>query len=116
MYYIIIITFLGLLIALALLNNYDIIQNVEIPLAILSRKYMGFYVITFILEVFSTAVSSLYGVYSRINKKDKALYLIAIIAYFFSLFGFSNLITYLYGIMGVIGIFMIYTLIKGDSK
>jgi len=106
----IIIAFLGLLISLAMLTNYDIIQNVEIPLAVIANKYIGFYIITFILEVFSTAVSSLYGVYSRINKSNTVLYIIALCAYCFSLFGFSNLVTYLYGIMGAIGIFMIFVL------
>lgn len=112
----IIIGGLGLLIFLALVVNYDIIQNVEIPLALLSNKFIGFYIITFILEVFSTAVSSLYGVYGRLNKNNKVLYVVSIFAYFFSLFGFSNLIAYLYGIMGVIGIFMIITLIRRENK
>lgn len=108
----IIIGGLGLLIFLALVVNYDIIQNVEIPLALLSNKFIGFYIIIFILEVFSTAVSSLYGVYGRVNKSDKVLYCVSLFAYFFSLFGFSNLVTYLYGIMGVIGIFMISVLLR----
>ncbi|MBE5812523.1 MAG: hypothetical protein E7314_02570 [Clostridiales bacterium] len=112
----IIIAFLGLLMSFALLTNYDIIQNVEIPLAVIADKYVGFYIVTFILEVFSTAVSSLYGVYTRVNKKNKMLYIISLCAYCFSLFGFSNLVTYLYGIMGVIGIFMIGILIKGDYR
>ena len=103
---------LGLLIFVALFTNYDIIQNVEIPLAALSDKYIGFYMITFLLEVFSTAVSSLYGVYTRINKNNLILYIIAFCSYVFSLFGFSNLITYLYGVMGVIGLFMVAVLLK----
>lgn len=108
---------LGLLITLALLTNYDIIQNIEIPLAALSNKYIVFYIITFILEVFSTAVSSLYGVYKRINENKKMLYIIVAISYCFSLFGFSNLIIYLYGIMGGIGVFMITALLKrGELK
>lgn len=108
---------LGLLITLALLTNYDIIQNIEIPLAALSNKYIVFYIITFILEVFSTAVSSLYGVYKRINENKKMLYIIVAISYCFSLFGFSNLIIYLYGIMGGIGVFMITALLKrGEWK
>jgi len=103
---------LGLLVTLALLTNYDIIQNIEIPLATLSNKYIVLYIITFILEVFSTAVSSLYGVYKRINESNKVLYIIVVISYCFSLFGFSNLITYLYGIMGAIGVFMIFALLR----
>ena len=67
------IAILGFLMSLALMSNYDIIQNVEIPLAVIADKYVGFYIITFILEVFSTAISSLYGVYSRINKKTEVL-------------------------------------------
>lgn len=109
----IIIGALGVLIYLALVTNYDIIQNVEIPLALLSNRFIGFYIITFILEVFSTAVSSLYGVYTRVNKSNTILYIISLFAYFFSLFGFSNLITYLYGVMGVIGVFMLLILLKG---
>ena len=112
----IIIGFLGLLISFALMGNYDIIQNVEIPLVVIADKYVGFYIITFILEVFSTAVSSLYGVYSRINKNNKVLYIVALCSYCFSLFGFSNLVTYLYGVMGIIGIFMIFVLCKGEYK
>ena len=107
-----IIGILGSFISFALIINYDIIQDIEIPLAVLSNKYIGFYIVTFILEVFSTAVSSLYGVYGRIKNNNVLLYIIAIVAYCFSLFGFSNLITYLYGVMGFIGIFMILTIIK----
>ena len=112
----IIILILSFLIALALLTNYDIIQNVEIPLAVLSNKYIGFYIMVFILEVFSTAVSSLYGVYARINKKNDMLYIVSLVAYCFSLFGFSNLVTYLYGVMGIIGAFMIFVLLKGVKE
>lgn len=112
----IIIGTLSLLISLALVLNYDIIQNVEIPLAVLSNKYIGFYIIIFILEIFSTAVSSLYGVYGRINKNNKLMWIIILFTYVFSLFGFSNLITYLYGVMGVIGIFMIFVLLKGENR
>ena len=51
------------------------------------------------------------------NKNNKLLYIIALLAYVFSLVGFSNLVTYLYGVMGVIGIFMICVLLKqGDQK
>jgi uncharacterized membrane protein YkvI len=109
----IIICVLGMLISFALFANYGIIQDVEIPLAVLSNSYVGFYIIMFLLEVFSTAVSSLYGVYGRLNKNNNILYIVAFFAYVFSLFGFSNLVTYLYSIMGVIGIFMIITILKG---
>lgn len=112
----VIIGILALLIYLDLLSNYDIIQGIEIPMAVLSNKYIGFYIIIFVLEVFSTAVSALYGVYGRINKNDATLYLISGVSYVFSLLGFSNLITYLYGIMGVIGIIMIFVLLKGEGK
>lgn len=112
----VIIGILALLIYLDLLSNYDIIQGVEIPLAVLSNRYIGFYIVVFVLEVFSTAVSALYGVYGRINKNDIVLYLISGTSYLFSLFGFSNLITYLYGVMGVIGIVMIFVLLKGEDK
>ena len=112
----IIIAILGILVSVALLSNYDIIQNVEIPLVILSNKYIGFYIIMFLLEVFSTAVSSLYGVYGRLRESNKKLYIVALFAYLFSLLGFSNLVTYLYGIMGIIGIFMIFVLLKGEYK
>lgn len=108
---------LGYIIYLALLVNYDKIQGVEIPIARLAGiSNVVLYGFMFLLAVLSTAVGSLYGVYARFNKNTYIFGFICIAAYLFSLVGFSTLINNLYFYMGVLGIFLIFMLIRGHNK
>ena len=111
-----IIGIFGFIIYFALLANYDKIQGVEIPIAVLSgNRYSLLYSISFIIAVLTTAVGCLYGVFMRFNKNVFIFGLICITAYFISLFGFSVLVSKLYYIMGIFGVFLIFMLLRGYS-
>ena len=111
-----IIGIFGFIIYLALLGNYDKIQGVEIPIAVLaSSNYSLLYGISFIIAVLTTAVGCLYGVYTRFNKNIFIFSIICLGAYFISLFGFSVLVGKLYYIMGIFGLFLIFMLLRGYS-
>jgi len=104
----------GIIIYFALFINYGKIQASEIPIAVLaSSSYKILYGVSFIIAVLTTAVSSLYGVYTRFNRNVLTLLIISVIAYFISLFGFSTLVGKLYYAMGIFGVFLIIMLLKG---
>lgn len=111
---------LGITIYFSLFLNYSIISSVEVPLAKLASRsgklVSNIYMVSFILAVASTAISTLYGLYSRFNKKIGALLFISVISFLFSLVGFSVLISYLYSFMGYIGFFIILMLLVGYRK
>ena len=116
----IIIGICGIIICIALLVNYGTIQFAEVPLAILATQsnslYNFLYFVSFVTAVLTTAVSSLYGVYTRSNKNYAKFAFLVGIAYVCSLFGFSVLVKYLYSFMGYIGIFIILMLLWGFRK
>jgi uncharacterized membrane protein YkvI len=109
----------GLIIYFSLYLNYDKIQAVEIPLLTIASCRRGvvylLYGVSFSLAVFTTAISALYGIYSRLHKSFYFLGII-LITYAFSLIGFSKLIEYLYSIMGYIGAIIILMLLRGNRK
>lgn len=110
----------GIIICFSLLVNYGMIQFAEVPLAILANKsnaiYSILYFVSFVMAVLTTAVSALYGVYTRINKNYIKFSLFVVGAYICSLFGFSVLVKYLYSFMGYIGIVIILMLLWGVGK
>jgi len=116
----VIIGIFGIIICLSLLINYGKIQFVEIPLAALAKQsnsvYEVLYFISFTIAVLTTAVSALYGIYTRINRNYKKIIIIVICAYIGSLFGFSVLVKYVYSFMGYIGFIIIFMLLRGFSK
>jgi len=110
----------GIIICLALLVNYGTIQFVEVPLAILANQsnslYSILYFVSFKIAVATTAVSALYGIYTRTNKNYIKFAFIVGISYIGSLFGFSTLVKYLYTFMGYVGFVIIFMLLRGFSK
>lgn len=113
----IVIGIFGFIIYSALFMNYSTIYGTEIPILILtSNSGFFWYGISFIIAVLTTSVGSLFGVYTRFNKNKRVFLLITTFAYFFSLFGFSNLVANLYFVMGLFGIFIISMLLYGASK
>lgn len=113
----IIIGIFGCIIYFALLTNYDKIQSVEIPIAVLAgSSYSVVYGVSFIIAVLTTAVGCLYGVYTRFNKNIYVFFITCIISYVISLFGFSTLVAKLYYVMGIFGVFLIMMLLIGYNK
>lgn len=108
---------LAIILFFALFFNYSDISGVEIPiLSLTSSSGFLWYGISFVIAVFTTALGSLVGVYGRFNKNKLVFLGICIVAYIFSLFGFSNLIANLYFIMGMFGVFVIFMLLYGFYK
>lgn len=105
---------------IAMIANYDIIMTVEIPIEIIARKIgvvPGYiYSISFLIAIFTTAVSSLYGIYTRCDENKLYLLLVVILTYICSLVGFSNVIAYLYPFMGYMGIVMLGFIIWSNKK
>jgi len=100
------------------------VKNLEVPLAFIADSISPVVKILFsivlIAEVYTTAVGALFGFASRIaeNFKDNtsakwksAVIITVIIAFFASLFGFSNLVKYLYPIIGYVGLLLLILLL-----
>ena len=107
----------GFIIYSALFINYGTIYGTEIPIMALTSNFgLLWYGISFVIAVLTTSVGSLFGVYTRFNKNKKLFLLFTVIAYLFSLVGFSNLVANLYFVMGILGIFIISMLLYGANK
>jgi uncharacterized membrane protein YkvI len=103
----------GISIYFALLKNADYIINKEVPMTYIAGQISEFaqiiYIIILIIAIYTTAVGSLYGFAARleISKKINLKTLIiftSILAFICTQFGFSNLIKYLYPLVGYGGI------------
>lgn len=112
----------SVLIYLALSGNAAEIAGLEVPMIYIARKIsfavQMIYAIILIAEVYTTAVGSLFGFMSRISdirKVSRYRTVIAIAttaaALFASRFGFSNLVKYLYPLMGYGGIALLICLV-----
>lgn len=107
----------GSIIYFALFMNYDKIQGAEIPIAALTgTSQTWLYFISFFFAVLTTAISLLYGVYTRVDKNVNRFFVICVISYLLSLVGFSNLVSKLYTVMGVFGIFLLGMLLYGYRR
>jgi len=107
----------GSIIYFALFMNYGKIQGAEIPIATLtSPSQIWLYFISFFFAVLTTAISLVYGIYTRVNKNVNRFFVICVIAYLLSLVGFSTLVAKLYTTMGVFGIFLLVMLLRGYRR
>lgn len=109
----------------AVVNNFDAVQNFEVPMLFiagrLSYAVQIIYSIVLIAEIYTTAVGSLYGFTARITDMNgkKAKYFIignAFFAFIASQLGFSNLVRYLYPVVGYGGIILLTALLITKLK
>ncbi len=116
----IIILIVGLIICFAIFLNYASLSGVEVPLLSIANNsniiFSLLYFISFIIAVSTTSISTLYGLFVRVNKKKIPFFIIVGIVFISSLFGFSVLVKTLYTFMGYMGIFIIAMLFYGFSK
>jgi uncharacterized membrane protein YkvI len=107
----------------ALLKNYRHVKLLEIPMAAIAGRISFIiqvaYILVLLAEVYTTSVGSLYGFVARITKTDgkKAIAAtigIALLAFAASQFGFSNLVKYLYPVIGYAGILLLGILLAGS--
>lgn len=112
----------SVMIFLALSGNISSVSKLEVPMIYIAGNIAPIvqiiYAVVLIAEVYTTAVGSLNGFIWRIvnlkesPKKGKVLVIGTTIAAFFaSQFGFSNLVKYLYPLVGYGGIVMLISLI-----
>ena len=107
----------GSIIYFALFMNYDKIQGVEIPIAALTKpSQIWLYFISFFFAVLTTAISLLYGIYTRVDKNVNRFFVICVISYLLSLVGFSTLVSKLYTVMGVFGVLLLLMLMRGYRR
>ena len=112
-----IIFILSNLINLLLLTNFDFIKNVDLPiLAICNTKksfYSYAYFFIILSAILSTLFSSGYAFISNINKKNKRSTLILFLSFsfIFQAFSFSNLINILYPLFGLLGLIQIFIIL-----
>jgi len=107
-----------LIIFLALSSDISDIRNLEIPMIYIAGRISPLvqiiYAVVLIAEVYTTAVGALFGFTSRLTNIEKephqARYIIiisTIVALIASQFGFSNLVKYLYPLVGYGGILLL---------
>jgi uncharacterized membrane protein YkvI len=105
---------------LAMSKNVNSIINIEVPLVYIashiSHTFQYAYSIVLLAEVYTTAVSNLYSITIRItdiHKSQAKFYILGItlLSFVASQFGFSNLVRYLYPLMGYAGIFLLVSLL-----
>ncbi|NLB56546.1 MAG: hypothetical protein GX811_12450 [Lentisphaerae bacterium] len=117
----------SVLIYVALSGNVSDIAGLEVPMIYIAGKISFavqiIYALILIAEVYTTAVGSLYGFVSRItvirkvSKYKKALIIgTAAVALLASQFGFSNLVKFLYPLVGYGGIVLLGSLIYVQVK
>lgn len=103
-------------ITLAIIANAPEVTRLEVPVAFIASTFSplvgNLYTGVLLAEVYTTAVGSLYGFAARLSSPKTAkfkLYSIgtAIIAFFASQFGFTNLVRVLFSGVGYIGLLLI---------
>lgn len=109
----------------AIEKNLDAVQSMEIPMIFIASR-IGYvlqiiYAVVLVAEIYTTAVGSLYGFAARVTDIDskKARYYIigtAVLALVASQLGFSNLVRYLYPVVGYGGVVMLVALVFARFK
>ena len=109
-----------LAIFLALRGNMAGIEGLEVPMSYIagniSRVVQILYAVILIAEVYTTAVGSLFGFSARIGGKSRfrvntIIIITGVLAFLTSFFGFSNLVRFLYPLVGYGGILLLICLL-----
>ena len=117
----------SIMIYLAMFGNMEQSAQMDVPMiyiaGMISPLIQIIYAVILIAEVYTTAVGSLFGFVARIvdveekPKTGRILILsVTIIAFFASQFGFTNLVKYLYPVVGYGGIVLLACLIYSMFK
>lgn len=109
----------------ALYVNQELVEKIEIPMLVIARNISPIarviYALVLLAEIYTTAVGNLYGFSARIcnMNESKANNLIlgsSLLAFTASLAGFSNLVKYLYPIVGYCGVLTLFCLVYYSHK
>lgn len=111
----------SIMIFLALSSDITNISGIQVPMIYIAGNISTFaqviYTIVLIAEIYTTAVGSLYGFVSRVTDKKKSrkwkliIIGVSIAAFLASQLGFSNLVKYLYPLVGYGGIILLFSLL-----
>jgi uncharacterized membrane protein YkvI len=97
----------------------------EIPMTYIAGKFAPWFQVIYTLilltEIYTTAVSNLFGFVKRLSNNNQSLYnkylfISCVIALIFARAGFSNIIHYLYPIVGYAGLILLVFLSRGFIK
>lgn len=116
----------SVMIYLALWGNLSDIKDLEVPMVYIagciSPMVQMMYAVVLIAEIYTTAVGALYGFTARVvqlKKSPKNTVIVigtSVAAFFASLSGFSNLVKYLYPLVGYAGIALLISLLYNNIK
>ena len=116
-----IIFLITVLINILLLNYYNLIYNLDLPILYIcnsSNKIFSFFYFFIILSaIFTTMISSGYSFVSSFNKNNFKIKLIIflMLSFFFCLFSFSDLINFFYPAFGLLGFVQIFLILFNKS-
>ena len=115
---VIVLTTLLILICICLLKNSNIMGE-SVPLLVLSFSFSKVYGYIFCIiiwfAVFSTLISASFSCLNILSYKNQFLstFLVVIISYFISTIGFSEIVKYIYPVIGMVGfVFCLVVMIK----
>ena len=102
-------------------------RTLEVPILAIAGRIVpiagAFYAVILIAEVYTTAVGGLFGLSARLCQKSswqtysaRVIICTAMIAFFASLFGFSNLVRYVYPLQGYGGFVLLLALILAKFR
>lgn len=117
----------ALLIYLAISSRFSQVSQLEVPMVFIADQIAPLVQITFavvlIAEIYTTAVGSLYGFTARIidleassRKAKLGVVAVTVAALLASQLGFSNLVKYMYSLVGYAGIIMLLSLVYGKIR
>lgn len=104
---------IGVFMLIPLMQNFNIIKNVPLPIISLMQNNIIFsiiYNIIILIAIFTTAISNGFALCKNINIKiNKTLFklILVILGFMFSFCGFSKIVDFVYPFFGLIGIFEI---------
>lgn len=116
-----IILLLTLLINLLLLSFYKLVYDLELPILFISNSsikifsYLYFFII--LSAIFTTMISSGYSFVSNFNKNNFKIKLIIFLlfSFIFCIFSFSDLINFFYPLFGLFGLIQIFLILFDRS-
>lgn len=117
----------SIMIFLAIFGNVSEVTSLEVPMIYIAGKISPvaqiIYAVILIAEVYTTSVSSLFGFVARLTETNKSksrtrtIVLVTIIlAFIASQFGFSNLVKYMYPLVGYGGIILLICILYSRFK
>ena len=114
----VILSTLGICLFLLLLRGCGYVQNIELPMILITKGFGNMYPIIYgiviLIAIFTSAIASGYGFLKNVTqeKYKKTMFLICFSSILIAPLGFSKLVNLLYPIFGILGLVQIYSILK----